>query len=31
MLVTAVARVTIVGSPIDSGRRAGSAPKTPAS
>ena len=31
MLVTAVAPVTIVGSPIDSGRRAGSAPKTPAS
>src|SRR5437773_10075069 len=31
MLVTAVAPVTIVGSPIDSGSRAGRAPKTPAS
>jgi hypothetical protein len=31
MLVTAVAPVTMVGSPIESGRRAGRAPKTPAS
>ena len=31
MLTTAVAPVTIVGSPIDSGSRAGRAPKTPAS
>ena len=31
MLVAAVAPVTIVGSPMLSGRRAGRAPKTPAS
>src|SRR5512136_2031774 len=31
MLVTAVDPVTIVGSPIDSGRRAGCAPNAPAS